>query len=245
MVSKELRQKIQNKVGSALSTLALVISVILCLSVVLQVMNNGYAKIGGVSFFRIVTGSMEPEIPVGSVIICKETDIDQIQTDDIVCFRSLNPVILGETVTHRVVDIDENSEGDRLLITRGDANLSADPEYVTQGNLIGKVTYYAKDNNIMASFVNILTDKIGFMVLILIPTLLIAGFILRSCMMNIREELEKITEENDRKEREKSQLYTTEEYAAMLERIKSELVEEMKHDVEESNRSAEEISKTE
>lgn len=245
MVSKELRQKMQNKIGSTLSTLALVISVILCLSVVLQVMNNGYAKIGGISFFRIVTGSMEPEIPVGSIIICKETEIELIQTDDIVCFRSLNPMILGETVTHRVVDINENSEGDRLLITRGDANLSADPEYVTRGNLIGKVTYYAKDKNVMASFVNILTDKIGFMVLILIPTLMIAGFILRSCMMNIREELEKITEENRRKDQEKSQLYTTDEYAAMLERIRRELVEEMKHDVEESNGSTEEISKTE
>ena len=64
-------------------------------------------------------------------------------------------------------------------------------------------------------------------------------------MMNIRRELDQLVEENKRKEQEKSQLYTTEEYAAMLERIKSELVEEMKHDVEESKGSAEEISKTE
>lgn len=228
-----------------MSNLALVISVIICVSVVTQVMTNGYAQIGGISLFRIVTGSMEPEIPVGSIIVCQETDIEQIQVNDIVCFRSLSSIIKGETVTHRVIDITQNSEGELLLVTRGDANLSADTEYVTRSNLIGKVNYYSKETNIMASFVNILTDRIGFLILILMPTLLIAGFILRSCMMNIRQELDRIEEENRRKEQEKSQLYTTEEYAAMLERIKSELVEEMKHDVEESKGSTEEISKTE
>lgn len=245
MVSKEQKRKLQNKIGSALSNLALVISVIICVSVVTQVMTNGYAQIGGISLFRIVTGSMEPEIPVGSIIVCQETDIEQIQVNDIVCFRSLSSIIKGETVTHRVIDITQNSEGELLLVTRGDANLSADTEYVTRSNLIGKVNYYSKETNIMASFVNILTDRIGFLILILMPTLLIAGFILRSCMMNIRQELDRIEEENRRKEQEKSQLYTTEEYAAMLERIKSELVEEMKHDVEESKGSTEEISKTE
>lgn len=228
-----------------MSNLALVISVIICVSVVTQVMTNGYAQIGGISLFRIVTGSMEPEIPVGSIIVCQETDIEQIQVNDIVCFRSLSSIIKGETVTHRVIDITQNSEGELLLVTRGDANLSADTEYVTRSNLIGKVNYYSKETNIMASFVNILTDRVGFLILILMPTLLIAGFILRSCMMNIRQELDRIEEENRRKEQEKSQLYTTEEYAAMLERIKSELVEEMKHDVEESKGSTEEISKTE
>lgn len=245
MISKEQKRKIQNKIGSALSNLALVISVIICISVVTQVMTNGYAKIGGISLFRIVTGSMEPEIPVGSLIICQETDIEQIQVNDIVCFRSLSSIIKGKTVTHRVIDVTQNSEGEVLLITRGDANLAADTEYVTRNNLIGRVNYYSKETNIMASFVNILTDRIGFLILILMPTLLIAGFILRSCMMNIRKELDRLVEENKQKEQEKSQLYTTEEYAAMLERIKSELVEEMKHDVEESKGSAEEISKTE
>lgn len=97
----------------------------------------------------------------------------------------------------------------------------------------------------MVSLVNVLTDKIGFMMLILFPTLLIAGFILRSCMNNMRRDIEIALEEEKRKKAEQDKLYTDEEYAAMLERIKNELLEEMKHDVEENGEKPTENSKTE
>lgn len=244
MKKREHRQ-LQKKIGSALSTLALVISMILCLTVVVQVTTNGYVQIGGISLFRVVTGSMEPEIPVGSLLLCQETDIADIQEGEIICFRSKNPQIMGKIVTHRVVNVTLSGDGEVLLETKGDANLSADAEYVTASNLIGRVHHYSKDNNVMVSLVNVLTDKIGFMMLILFPTLLIAGFILRSCMNNMRRDIEIALEEEKRKKAEQDKLYTDEEYAAMLERIKNELLEEMKHDVEENGEKPTENSKTE
>lgn len=243
MIDKEKLLKINKKVGSALSTLALVISVVFCLTVVHQVSTNGYVQIGGFSLFRVVTGSMEPEIPIGSLLVCQKTNINEIEENDIVCFRSLNPQILNETVTHRVINITQSGTGDILLETKGDANLSADSEFVTASNLIGRVNYYSKDRNIMASFVNILTDEIGFLILILFPTLLIAGFILQACVNNMRREIEHALEEKKRAEQE--ELYTPEEYAAMLDRLKNELVEELKQDVEENREPISENSKTE
>ena len=243
MKDKEKLINLHKKIGSALSTLALVISVILCLTVVYQVSTNGYVQIGGFSLFRVVTGSMEPAIPVGSLLICEQTSIDEIQEGDIICFRSLNPQILDETITHRVIEITQSGTGDILLETKGDANLSADSEFVTASNLIGRVNYYSKDNNVMASFVNILTDKIGFLILILFPTLLIAGFILQACVSNMRKEIDRALEEKKRQEQE--ELYTPEEYAAMLDRIKSELFEELKQGVEENGETISENSKTE
>lgn len=233
---KEIKQnhRIQKKIGSALSTMALGISLILCLTVVVQVSTNGYVQIGGISLFRIVTGSMEPEIPVGSLLLCKKTDIELIEIGDIVCFRSRNPQIMGKVVTHRVIDVVQSSTGEVMLATKGDANLSADAEYVTIGNLIGRAHHYAKDNKIMISLVDVLTDEIGFMLLILFPTLLIAGFILRSCMKNMRRDIEAALEEEKRKHEKDDELYTNEEYAAMLERIRNELIEEMKQGVEEN-----------
>ena len=241
MISKEEKQQIRKKIGSVLSTLVLVIAVMLCLLVMYQVFTNGYVQIGGTSVFRIVTGSMEPEIPVGALVVCQKTGINQVEVNDIVCFRSMDEKIYGEVVTHRVVGITVGDLGQIMLITQGDANLSADTQYVTQSNFIGKVNYYSKESGVMASFVNILSEKVGFMLIVLVPTLLIAGFILRSCMSNIRNELDRIKEEYDRQE----QLYTDEEYAAMLERIRDELVEEMKHDVEESAQKGQPTSKTE
>ena len=97
----------------------------------------------------------------------------------------------------------------------------------------------------MASLVNVLTDKIGFLMLILFPTLLIAGFILRSCMMNMRRDIEIALEEEKRQKAEEEKLYTEEEYAAMLARIKSELLEEMTQGAEENDEKTPETSKTE
>lgn len=240
-------EKIPKKynIGSALSTLVLVIAVILCLTVIIQVMTRGYVQIGGFSLFRVVTGSMEPELPVGSLLLCRQTPIDQIETGDIVCFVSRSPEMMGRVITHRVVNIFDDGAGRILLETKGDANLSADGELVSMANLIGRVNHYAKDGSFMPSFMNLMTDKIGFLVLIMFPTLLIAGFILRSCMSNMRKELELVLEEQ-RKARQiaPEDLYTEEEYAAMLERIKRELIEELMQNAGEINQTSIETSKT-
>lgn len=245
MKQKNRKQILHARIGSALSTLALVISLVFCLAVVVQVTSTGYVQIGGVSLFRVVTGSMEPELPVGSLLLCVETDIEEIKENDIVCFRSKNVQIMGKIVTHRVVNITQTGDGEILLETKGDANLSADAEFVTQSNLIGRVYHYSKDSNIMVALVSVLTDEIGFMMLILFPTLLIAGFILRSCMTSMRRDIERVLEEDKQKKEQENQLYTQEEYAAMLERLKNELYEEMKQGVEENGKEPDENSKTE
>lgn len=245
MNNKKEKQTLQVKLGSVLSTLVLVMAIVICLSVIIQVTTNGYVQFGGYSLFRVVTGSMEPELPVGSLLVCKETPMEQIQVGDIVCFRSLNPKMLGKVITHRVIAVQKAPDGSLLLETKGDANLTADSEYVSQNNLIGKVNHSAKDDNIMASVVDVMTDKIGFLILILFPTLLIAGFILRSCMLNMRRDIETALEEEKQAKKAQNQLYTAEEYAAMLARIKQELLEEMKYDVSENKEQGAKSSKTE
>lgn len=243
--------KIQKKIGSVLATLAVVISGIICVSVIVQVLTNGYVQMGNFSLFRVVTGSMEPELPVGTLLVCTKTDIDDIQEGDIICFRSRDPAIAGKIITHRVITVAQDSYGQRMLETKGDANLSADGEFVWASNLIGRVNHYAKDGHIMTSFVNILTDKIGFMMLVLFPTLLIAGFILRSCMNNMRHnielalELERQAKEQKAKEEETAALCSPDEYAEMVEKIKNELLQEMEQGAEDHDEETGEPSKTE
>ena len=235
----------KHSIGSILSTVVLVISVILCLTVVVQVMTNGYVQIGGFSLFRVVTGSMEPTLPVGSLLLCRQTDIDEIEQGDIICFVSRSPEMMGKVITHRVVSIYDDGAGKILLETKGDANLSADGEFVTANNLIGRVNHYEKDGSFMPSLINLLTDKVGFFLLILFPTLLVAGFILRGCMVNMRRDLQTVLDEEQKNKNDISNLYTEEEYAAMLERIKSELLEELMQNAGENIQEITETSKTE
>ena len=90
---------------STLVTILLVLAVLLCFYVAIQSMSNGFVNIGGFMMFRVVTGSMEPTIPVGALLVTKQADIQQIQLNDIVCFRTQEAEIWGKVVTHRVVEL--------------------------------------------------------------------------------------------------------------------------------------------
>lgn len=92
-------------------------------------MNGGTPTVFGYSIQRISSGSMEPELLVGDIIICKEVKSpDDVQIDDIVTFKG-GSYFDYNTVTHRVVIPPmPNNDGVYVLTTKGDANPSLDPE---------------------------------------------------------------------------------------------------------------------
>ena len=82
-------------------------------------------------FYYIKTGSMEPALPVGTVVIV-DTDANAViraQEGDIFAYQSGKNVVI-----HRIFSIDE--EG---YTFKGDANPSADAAKIARSQLIGKV----------------------------------------------------------------------------------------------------------
>ncbi|WP_461207716.1 signal peptidase I [Clostridium sp. DL1XJH146] len=81
----------------------------------------------------IATGSMEPFIKPGDVILVKKIEVDDIKIDDIIQFERGNILI-----SHRVVGIveEDNTIGYQ---TKGDNNSSPDIEIVKQEEVRGKV----------------------------------------------------------------------------------------------------------
>lgn len=224
---------------SVLVTIALILTVLLCLYVVIQVLSNGYVNFGGFMMFRVVTGSMEPTISVGALMITQEVDIDTIQLNDIVCFRTQEAAIWGKIVTHRVVEILEAADGGVLLRTQGDANLVADGYLVSRGNFVGKVVWYTGKDSALATIFSFFTNKVGFLGCIVFPCLLLAGMILKDCVGNIRYELARALEEMENPVEEQPDWMndplcgmTQEEYNEMYERIRAELMEELMHCVQ-------------
>lgn len=225
--------RLQKKI-SALVTVLLVLAVSLCLYATIQVLTKGYANIGGFMMFRVVTGSMEPEIPVGALLLTKEEEIENIRTGDIVCFRTQVSEIWGKIVTHRVVNISEAEDGKILLETKGDANAVSDIHYVDETNLLGRVIWYTGDDSMFAEIISLFTSEIGFLGFIALPSLLLAALILRNTVGNLRQDLEIALEMERRKNlmddiEEADPLcgMTQEEYDEMYERIRKELTEEL------------------
>jgi signal peptidase I len=184
-----LNTKSVRKMVSILVTVLLICAVLMCFSVVLQVLNRGYASLGGYSFFRVVTGSMEPEIPIGALIISKQVDIDTLEIGDIVCFRSEIYEIYGQSITHRVIDISKDENGITKLQTKGDFNTAADSLYVTERNLIGKVVWWSEQNNLFSDLIAFFSNKISFLACIVFPCLVVAGLLFRNSVKNINKEL--------------------------------------------------------
>lgn len=80
------------------------------------------------------SGSMEPKMYPGDVVIIAKMPADNIELGDVIQFR----VPEGATVMHRVIEIQETEESGKLFITKGDANDEPDSEPVRPENVVGK-----------------------------------------------------------------------------------------------------------
>ena len=229
------------KLSQIIVTIVLVAAVIFCITVIAQVMSRGYVTIAGRSLFRVVTGSMEPTIPTGSLLVSKKIEIEEVERGAIVCFRSKESNMLGQVVTHRVIDIVYSQDGELYLETCGDANPTADGYYVTENNLIGEVTHYTKNGNVMARIFSLITSKIGFLSCIAIPVLAIAGLILKDSLKTIRRELNAISHymDEEAKKDELQEILSPEEYEELVARLRKELLEEVNNSVEEKTNESE------
>ena len=89
-------------------------------------------KIAGYETFAVISGSMEPNVPVGSIVYAKETSFENIQAGDIISFQ----MNANTRVTHRVEEVDKENQA---FITKGDANNVKDADPVQYQQVIGKV----------------------------------------------------------------------------------------------------------
>ena len=224
---------IKHRIKSTVITVILILAVLVCLYIAIQVMTTGHANLFGFSLFRVVTGSMEPTIPVGSLLLSQQVDVDEVAVGDIVCFYSKDSNLLGRVITHRVTEVLPSVDGKILLQTKGDANAVTDFQYVTEENLIGKVIYYAGEGKLLPEILSFFTTKIGFFGCIVFPCLVIAGVILKDCVKNIRGELNHMMDELDQEQSAEAAELTPQEYEEMAARIRAELTEELTQGAEE------------
>lgn len=83
----------------------------------------------------VLSGSMEPEISVGSLVYISENiPPEEIQEQDVIAYRR------GEQmqVLHRVIQVDEKK---KMFQTKGDANEKADPGMVDFSQYLGKEVF--------------------------------------------------------------------------------------------------------
>ena len=115
----------------------------------------------------VLTGSMEPKIPKGSVVINQWADQRNLKIGDIITYQhpSDKKIIY---VTHRIVEIDKTGLLWRFE-TKGDANPASDFGLITQAGTEGKVILTIP---LIGYLIEFFKTPIGFILLIALPLLI-------------------------------------------------------------------------
>jgi signal peptidase len=140
----------------------------------------------GMNFFAIYGGSMMPTIPIGSVVAAKPAEASAIKVGDIITFRTGREA--DKVVTHRVVEV-SNGSGAISFRTAGDSNANPDGSVVLAENVVGKVWFHVPFLGYLSSFV---TTKLGFILLIVLPGILIISLEVRNIIVELRS-MRKVT----------------------------------------------------
>ncbi len=127
----------------------------------------------------VLTGSMEPAIPQGSVVfIYPQAEYEE---GDIVTFKRIESQ-LEIPITHRIIRIEEES-GRRMFVTKGDGNEYEDTNSVSEEEIYGRVIFHLP---LVGRLLDIARTPLGFAALIIIPALLVISDEVRKIIKHIK-----------------------------------------------------------
>ena len=121
---------------------------------------------GNYKILVVQSGSMEPAIKMGSVVVVKPAGDYKI--GEVITFGQATKT--KAPTTHRIADI-KVADGQPIYITKGDVNNAPDQKEVSQKEVIGKVLFtvpyagYAVDTA---------KKPIGFILIIVVPAVIIS-----------------------------------------------------------------------
>ena len=120
----------------------------------------------------VFSGSMEPQLKVGGVVVTHPVAAEDITVGDTITFYSP----LGEKLTsHRVIAVEDGSSFH--FQTKGDANEDADPFILPAENVVGKVCFHIPYFGYATQFVK---TPLGFLLTLCLPGLIIVVMELRN-----------------------------------------------------------------
>jgi signal peptidase len=157
----------------ASTVLALVLAAVTVL-VVLPRATHGTA-------LTVLTGSMTPDIPVGSVVIDRPVDPGTLKVGDIATYQKAPGV--NEYITHRIVKID-TSTNPATFTFKGDANRGPDITAVPAGAIRGKVWFHVP---YLGTWRDSISGPMGRVVVIAVVVLMLGGYSVRQIRESLRD----------------------------------------------------------
>jgi signal peptidase len=112
--------------------------------------DNKPVSVLGFSAVSKLTGSMQSQIPYGSLVVARRVAAERLEVGDDISFF-MGPEFV---VTHRIIEIYESflDTNERGFVTKGTDNALPDREVVRQANVIGRVVFHSEGLGVMLAF---------------------------------------------------------------------------------------------
>ena len=133
---------------------------------------------GNYKLFIVQSGSMEPAIKMGSIVVVKPAK--EYKIGEVITFGPYSKAKVP--TTHRIYDIRVVS-GEPIYITKGDANNAPDHREITKKEVIGKVLFSIPYLGYAVDFAK---KPIGFVLIILVPTAIIIADEVKNIVKEIK-----------------------------------------------------------
>ena len=144
------------KGGKLLPALCNLLGTLLLLAVIGLCVPLTVPMLLGYDVFNVVSGSMEPELPVGSVVYVKPTALGEVQEGEVIAYQDGESVIVHRVVTNRT------SLGE--FVTKGDANNTEDLTPIPYEAVIGRMETHIP---MLGAFMSIYASAMGKIYLLL------------------------------------------------------------------------------
>lgn len=131
---------------------------------------------GNFKSFVVLSNSMEPKVRMGSVAVVRSAA--KYEVGDIITFGEMSRT--KTPTTHRIFEI-RNENGEKIFVTKGDANNAPDQETVREREILGKVLFSVP---YVGYAVARAKTPVGFLLIVIVPSVVI-----------IYEEIKNIAEE--------------------------------------------------
>jgi len=140
---------------------------------------------GNYKILIIYSGSMEPAIKMGSLVLVKSAD--EYKIGEVITFK--NPANPKKLTTHRIIDF-KVTNNQLTYITKGDANRAPDEREIFQPEIIGKVLFSIP---YLGYALNFIKQPLVLALIIIIP----ATIIIYDEMKKIQREVQKRGEKKE------------------------------------------------
>ena len=160
MTKKDKKSHPVSAICSTLGTVLLILIIALCIPIILP-------QTLGYDVYAVISGSMEPAIPTGSLVIIEATEPSGIESGDVIAYHG--GLDSNAIITHRVV---ENRVIMGEMITKGDANAEIDMHPIGYHEFIGKVIFSLPEFGELAQILTSVAGKITAACIIIAALLL-------------------------------------------------------------------------